>query len=61
MNRKTGVISYGFAKYLREALPNASFIGFTETPINADDKTIRKRAHDVATMEILQNGLHETR
>ena len=31
--RKTGDISYGFAKYLRDALPNASFIGFTGTPI----------------------------
>ncbi|WP_300085710.1 type I restriction endonuclease subunit R, partial [uncultured Nitrosomonas sp.] len=29
--------SYGFAKYLRDALPNASFIGFTGTPIEADD------------------------
>ncbi len=34
---KTGAISYGFAKYLRDALPNASFIGFTGTPIEADD------------------------
>ena len=35
--RKTGEISYGFAKYLRDALPNASFIGFTGTPIEKDD------------------------
>ncbi|MBO4221923.1 type I restriction endonuclease subunit R [Bradyrhizobium neotropicale] len=34
---KTGAISYGFAKYLRDALPNASFIGFTGTPIEKDD------------------------
>jgi type I restriction enzyme R subunit len=33
----TGVISYGFAKYLRDAVPNASFIGFTGTPIEKDD------------------------
>jgi type I restriction enzyme, R subunit len=33
----TGKISYGFAKYLRDALPFASFIGFTGTPIEADD------------------------
>ncbi len=33
----TGEISYGFAKYLRDALPNASFIGFTGTPIEAGD------------------------
>ena len=37
LNRKTGEISYGFAKYLRDALPNASFIGFTGTPIEKDD------------------------
>jgi type I restriction enzyme R subunit len=28
---------YGFAKYLRDALPNASFIGFTGTPIEKAD------------------------
>ncbi len=28
---------YGFAKYLRDALPNASFIGFTGTPIEKSD------------------------
>jgi len=35
--QKTGEIAYGFAKYLRDALPNASFIGFTGTPIEKDD------------------------
>ena len=37
LDRKTGEISYGFAKYLRDALPNASFIGFTGTPIETED------------------------
>ena len=37
VDAKTGKISYGFAKYLRDALPNASFIGFTGTPIEKDD------------------------
>lgn len=37
VDRKSGDISYGFAKYLRDALPNASFIGFTGTPIEATD------------------------
>jgi type I restriction enzyme R subunit len=37
VNRKTGEIAYGFAKYLRDALPNASFIGFTGTPIEKED------------------------
>ncbi len=30
-------LAYGFAKYVRDALPNASFIGFTGTPIEATD------------------------
>jgi type I restriction enzyme, R subunit len=34
---KSGDIAYGFAKYMRDALPNASFIGFTGTPIEKDD------------------------
>ncbi len=37
IERKTGEVVYGFAKYLRDALPNASFIGFTGTPIEKDD------------------------
>jgi len=30
-------IVYGFAKYLRDALPNATYLGFTGTPIESDD------------------------
>ena len=37
VNRKSGKFTYGFAKYLRDALPNASFIGFTGTPIELND------------------------
>lgn len=37
IEQKSGEIAYGFAKYLRDALPNASFIGFTGTPIEKDD------------------------
>ncbi|HKX24218.1 MAG TPA: type I restriction endonuclease subunit R, partial [Candidatus Saccharimonadales bacterium] len=29
----------GFAKHIRQALPNASFIGFTGTPIEGDDRS----------------------
>jgi len=31
------ITKYGFAKYLRDALPHASFIGFTGTPIEKED------------------------
>ena len=32
-------IRYGNAKYMRDALPNASYIGFTGTPIEKEDKS----------------------
>ena len=34
-------LRYGNAKYLRDALPNASFIGFTGTPIEREDRSTR--------------------
>lgn len=40
LNRKDKtLITYGYAKYLRDALPNASFIGFTGTPIEKADRS----------------------
>ncbi|GMM61827.1 type I restriction endonuclease subunit R [Novosphingobium pituita] len=37
LNRETGLRRYGYAHYIRQAMPNASFIGFTGTPIEAVD------------------------
>ncbi|WP_295391999.1 DEAD/DEAH box helicase family protein [uncultured Thiodictyon sp.] len=37
LDSRSGEIDYGFAQHLRDALPNASFIGFTGTPIEHDD------------------------
>lgn len=36
---KTGDVKFGYAKYMRDALPNASYIGFTGTPIEFEDKS----------------------
>ncbi len=41
LDRSTGEVAYGFAKYLRDALPHASFIGFTGTPVEKDDINTR--------------------
>jgi type I restriction enzyme R subunit len=41
VNAQTGEMSYGFASNLRDALPNASFIGFTGTPIEKTDANTR--------------------
>ncbi|MDG7047630.1 MAG: HsdR family type I site-specific deoxyribonuclease, partial [Nitrososphaerota archaeon] len=32
-------VRYGYAKYLRDAVPNATFIGFTGTPIEKEDRS----------------------
>jgi type I restriction enzyme R subunit len=34
-------IKYGYAKYMRDSLPNASYIGFTGTPVELTDKNTR--------------------
>ncbi len=39
LDRETGEWKYGMAKYMRDALPNATFIGFTGTPIDMKDKS----------------------
>ncbi|HMZ05385.1 MAG TPA: type I restriction endonuclease subunit R [bacterium] len=34
-------ITYGFAKHMRDALPNATFIGFTGTPVELTDRNTK--------------------
>ncbi|CAM3707314.1 Type I restriction enzyme endonuclease subunit [Deinococcus saxicola] len=41
VSQETGVLSYGFAKHIRDALPNATFLGFTGTPIETKDADTR--------------------
>jgi type I restriction enzyme R subunit len=38
LDGKTGVRKYGYAHYIRQGLPNASFIGFTGTPVEGEDR-----------------------
>ena len=38
---KTGQLKSGLAKHLRDALPNATYLGFTGTPIESTDKSTR--------------------
>jgi len=56
-DKKTGEFksSFGFAKYLQVALPHASFIGFTGTPIDlADRDTQEVFGNIIHTYDILQ-------
>ncbi len=41
VNLETGDLRYGFAQNVRDALPNATFLGFTGTPVETTDKNTR--------------------
>lgn len=42
IDSKTGSIKYGMARVIRNALPNATYIGFTGTPISLKDRDTRE-------------------
>lgn len=41
IDTKTGRKTYGFAHYLRQALPHATFVGFTGTPVELVDRNTK--------------------
>ena len=41
MGKTEADVKYGYAKYMRDSLPNASYIGFTGTPVELTDKNTR--------------------
>jgi type I site-specific restriction-modification system R (restriction) subunit len=46
----------GFARHMRDALPNASFIGFTGTPLELDDRNTRAVFGDyISIYDIFEN------
>lgn len=56
---------YGFAKYLRDSLPNATYVGFTGTPIDAtievfgpvvDAYTMTEAVEDGITVNLVYDG-----
>ena len=58
-------ITYGFAKYLHDSLPNATYVGFTGTPIDAtfdvfgevvDQYTMTESVFDEITVPIVYEG-----
>lgn len=57
--------TYGFAKYLHDSLPNATYVGFTGTPIDAtldvfgeviDSYTMTESVQDEITVRIVYEG-----
>ena len=70
LDTKTGEIKYGLAKALRDALPEATFLAFTGTPISQDDRDtqavfgryvsvydIQQAVEDGATVPIYESRL----
>jgi type I restriction enzyme R subunit len=59
LDTKTGKYIYGFAKHMRDAIPNASFIGFTGTPISMEDKDTRAVFGDYVSIYDIQDAVDD--
>jgi len=59
LDTRTGEYKYGFAKHMRDALPNASFIGFTGTPIEREDKDTRGVFGDYVSIYDIQDAVDD--
>ncbi len=54
-----GTYKYGYAKHMRDALPNAAFIGFTGTPISFEDKDTRAVFGDYVSIYDIQDAVED--
>ncbi|WP_289021907.1 type I restriction endonuclease subunit R [Desulfobacter postgatei] len=59
LDTRTGRYIYGFAKHMRDAIPNASFIGFTGTPIAMEDKDTRAVFGDYVSIYDIQDAVDD--
>ncbi len=59
LNQKTGEYVFGYAKHMRDALPGASFIGFTGTPIALEDKDTRGTFGDYVSIYDIQDAVDD--
>ena len=59
LDPKTGKYIYGFAKHMRDAIPKASFIGFTGTPISLEDKDTRAVFGDYVSIYDIQDAVED--
>ncbi|BFT69142.1 type I restriction endonuclease subunit R [Paenibacillus sp. P36] len=56
---KNGEYKFGYAKHMRDALKNASFIGFTGTPISQEDKDTRAVFGDYVSIYDIQDAVDD--
>ncbi|WP_374563489.1 type I restriction endonuclease subunit R [Ideonella sp.] len=59
LDTKTGKYVFGFAKHMRDALKNATFIGFTGTPIALEDKDTRAVFGDYVSIYDIQDAVDD--
>ncbi len=59
LDKKSGKYKYGFAKHLHDALPNATFVGFTGTPIETEDKDTRAVFGDYVSIYDIQDAVDD--
>ncbi|MDA8254349.1 MAG: type I restriction endonuclease subunit R, partial [Betaproteobacteria bacterium] len=59
LDKKTGKYKYGFAKHLRDALPIATFVGFTGTPVETNDKDTRAVFGDYVSVYDIQDAVDD--
>ncbi|ANJ68447.1 DEAD/DEAH box helicase [Halothiobacillus diazotrophicus] len=59
LDKKSGKYKYGFAKHLRDALPNATFVGFTGTPVESSDKDTRSVFGDYVSVYDIQDAVDD--
>lgn len=58
-NHKTGQYTFGYSKHMRDALPEASFIGFTGTPIDSADKDTKAVFGDYVSIYDIQDAVDD--
>lgn len=56
---KTGALSVGFAQHMRDALPQATFIGFTGTPVELTDRNTRAVFGDYISIYDIQQAVED--
>ncbi len=59
LDKKTGKYKYGYATHLREALPYATFVGFTGTPVEKEDQDTRKVFGDYVSIYDIQDAVDD--
>ena len=59
LDGESGRFRYGYARHLRDALPRATFIGFTGTPIENEDRSTRAVFGDYISIYDIEDAVQD--